>query len=128
MYQIIYIFEGCDIEEARHAGKKSESIESLKKEALRAASNHYPVLISGESGTGKELFAQAVHHASARKLYPFVRINCAAIPRDLLESELFGYEEGAFTGAKSGGKPGKFELAHQGTVFLDEIGDLPLHS
>jgi PAS domain S-box-containing protein len=105
---------------------KSESIKSLKKEALRAASNQYPVLISGESGTGKELVAQAVHHASARKLYPFVRINCAAIPRDLLESELFGYETGAFTGAKSGGKPGKFELAHQGTVFLDEIGDLPL--
>jgi PAS domain S-box-containing protein len=105
---------------------KSESIKSLKKEALRAASNQYPVLISGESGTGKELFAQAIHHASARKLYPFVRINCAAIPRDLLESELFGYEAGAFTGAKSGGKPGKFELAHQGTVFLDEIGDLPL--
>jgi PAS domain S-box-containing protein len=105
---------------------KSESLKSLKKEALRAASNQYPVLISGESGTGKELFAQAIHHASARKLYPFVRINCAAIPRDLLESELFGYETGAFTGAKSGGKPGKFELAHQGTVFLDEIGDLPL--
>ncbi len=105
---------------------KSESLKSLKIEALRAASNQYPVLISGESGTGKELFAQAVHHASARKLYPFVRINCAAIPRDLLESELFGYEAGAFTGAKSGGKPGKFELAHQGTVFLDEIGDLPL--
>jgi transcriptional regulator with PAS, ATPase and Fis domain len=105
---------------------QSESIQSLKKEALRAASNQYPVLISGESGTGKELFAQAVHHASARKLYPFVRINCAAIPRDLLESELFGYEKGAFTGAKSDGKPGKFELAHKGTVFLDEIGDLPL--
>ena len=105
---------------------KSESLKSLKKEALRAASNQYPVLISGESGTGKELFAQAIHHASARKLYPFVRINCAAIPRDLLESDLFGYETGAFTGAKSGGKPGKFELAHQGTVFLDEIGDLPL--
>jgi transcriptional regulator with PAS, ATPase and Fis domain len=105
---------------------KSESIKSLKKEALRAASNQYPVLISGESGTGKELFAQAIHHASARKLYPFVRINCAAIPRDLLESELFGYEKGAFTGANSGGKPGKFELAHKGTVFLDEIGDLPL--
>ena len=104
----------------------SDSIKSLKKEALRAAANQYPVLISGESGTGKELFAQAVHHASTRKLYPFVRINCAAIPRDLLESELFGYEKGAFTGAKSGGKPGKFELAHKGTVFLDEIGDLPL--
>ncbi len=105
---------------------KSEGIESLKQEARRAASNHYPVLISGESGTGKELFAQAVHHASDRKLYPFVRINCAAIPRDLLESELFGYEKGAFTGAKTDGKPGKFELAHQGTVFLDEVGDLPL--
>ena len=84
------------------------------------------MLISGESGTGKELFAQAIHHASARKLYPFVRINCAAIPKDLLESELFGYEKGAFTGAGSSGKPGKFELAHKGTVFLDEVGDLPL--
>jgi len=105
---------------------KSETIRTLKQEALRAAANQYPVLISGESGTGKELFAQAIHHASARKLYPFVRINCAAIPRDLLESELFGYEKGAFTGAKTEGKPGKFELAHQGTVFLDEIGDLPL--
>ena len=105
---------------------KSEAIRTLKQEALRAAANQYPVLISGESGTGKELFAQAIHHASARKLYPFVRINCAAIPRDLLESELFGYEKGAFTGAKTEGKPGKFELAHQGSVFLDEIGDLPL--
>jgi PAS domain S-box-containing protein len=105
---------------------KSETIRTLKQEALRAAANQYPVLISGESGTGKELFAQAIHHASARKLYPFVRINCAAIPRDLLESELFGYEKGAFTGAKTEGKPGKFELAHQGSVFLDEIGDLPL--
>ena len=105
---------------------KSEAIRTLKQEALRAAANQYPVLISGESGTGKELFAQAIHHASARKLYPFVRINCAAIPRDLLESELFGYEKGAFTGARSEGKPGKFELAHQGSVFLDEIGDLPL--
>jgi len=105
---------------------KSEAIESLKQEARRAAAKHYPVLISGESGTGKELFAQAVHHASDRKLYPFVRINCAAIPKDLLESELFGYEKGAFTGAKADGKPGKFELAHQGTVFLDEVGDLPL--
>jgi PAS domain S-box-containing protein len=105
---------------------KSEAILSLKQEAHKAASNHYSVLISGESGTGKELFAQAIHHASARKLYPFVRINCAAIPKDLLESELFGYEKGAFTGAKSDGKPGKFELAHQGSVFLDEVGDLPL--
>jgi transcriptional regulator with PAS, ATPase and Fis domain len=98
----------------------------LKKEALNAAANQFPVLITGDSGTGKELFAQAIHQASPRKLYPFVRINCSAIPRDLLESELFGYEKGAFTGAKSEGKPGKFEIANHGTVFLDEIGDLPL--
>jgi PAS domain S-box-containing protein len=104
---------------------KSDAIQNLKREALKAAANSFPVLITGESGTGKELFAQAVHHASARRLHPFVRINCAAIPRDLLESELFGYEKGAFTGAKTEGKPGKFELAHQGTIFLDEIGDLP---
>jgi PAS domain S-box-containing protein len=104
----------------------SESIHRLKKEALQAAANAFPVLITGESGTGKELFAQAIHHASARKVHPFVRINCAAIPRDLLEAELFGYEKGAFTGARSSGKPGKFELAHRGTIFLDEIGDLPL--
>jgi len=105
---------------------KSQAIMSLKLEARRAASNNFSVLISGASGTGKELFAQAIHHASTRKLYPFVRINCAAIPKDLLESELFGYEKGAFTGAGASGKPGKFELAHQGTVFLDEVGDLPL--
>lgn len=104
----------------------SDAITALKQEALRAATNPYPVLISGESGTGKELFAQAIHHASPRRLYPFVRINCAAIPKDLLESELFGYEKGAFTGAHADGKPGKFELAHQGTLFLDEIGDLPI--
>jgi PAS domain S-box-containing protein len=105
---------------------KSQVIVTLKSEARRAAANNFPVLISGESGTGKELIAQAIHHASARRLYPFVRINCAAIPKDLLESELFGYEKGAFTGAGTGGKPGKFELAHKGTVFLDEVGDLPL--
>jgi PAS domain S-box-containing protein len=105
---------------------KSEAIKNLKKEALRAAANQFPVLISGESGTGKELFAQAIHHASPRRLHPFVRINCAAIPRDLLESELFGYAKGAFTGAGADGKPGKFELAKNGSVFLDEIGDLPI--
>ena len=104
----------------------SRAIKSLKLEALRAASNQFPVLITGESGTGKELFAQAIHHAGARKVHPFVRINCAAIPKDLLESELFGYDKGAFTGAGPNGKPGKFELARQGTVFLDEVGDLPL--
>jgi transcriptional regulator with PAS, ATPase and Fis domain len=104
----------------------SDAIISLKQEACRASSTSLPVLISGESGTGKELLAQAIHHASARQVHPFIRINCAAIPKDLLESELFGYEKGAFTGAREGGKPGKFELAHQGTIFLDEIGDLPL--
>jgi len=103
----------------------SDSIASLKAQALKAAASHFPVLISGESGTGKELFAQAIHQAGPRKIYPFVRINCATIPKDLFESELFGYEQGAFTGAKSEGKPGKFELAHRGTIFLDEIGELP---
>jgi PAS domain S-box-containing protein len=104
----------------------SRIVTDLKKEALRAASSRSPVLITGESGTGKEILAQAIHHASGRKLYPFVRINCASIPKELLESELFGYEKGAFTGARSEGKPGKFELAHRGTMFLDEIGDMPL--
>jgi len=104
----------------------SRSIAALKAEALQASANLFPVLITGESGTGKELFAQAIHHASPRRVHPFVRINCASIPKDLLESELFGYDKGAFTGARSSGKPGKFELAHRGTVFLDEIGDLPL--
>ena len=105
---------------------KSEDIAILKSEALRAPSNSFPVWILGESGTGKELFAQSIHHGGPRGIYPFVRINCAAIPRDLLESELFGYDKGAFTGADTRGKPGKFELAHRGTVFLDEVGDLPL--
>ena len=91
-----------------------------------AATNTSPVLVTGESGTGKELFAQAIHHAGPRRLQPFIQINCAAIPKDLLESELFGYERGAFTGALTGGKPGKFEIADQGTIFLDEIGDLPI--
>ena len=104
----------------------SNEINRLKDESLKATANKYPVLITGESGTGKELFAQAIHQASPRKIHPFVRLNCSAIPKDLLESELFGYEKGAFTGAGSKGKPGKFELAHQGTIFLDEIGDMPL--
>jgi PAS domain S-box-containing protein len=104
----------------------NRAIAELKQEALMAASNNYPVLIVGESGTGKELFAQGIHHAGSRRIHPFVQINCAAIPKDLLESELFGYDGGAFTGARAAGKPGKFELAHRGTIFLDEIGDLPL--
>ncbi len=98
----------------------------LKKDALKAARTDFPILITGESGTGKEMFAQAIHGESLRMMHPFVRINCAAIPKDLLESELFGYEKGAFTGASPNGKPGKLELGNSGTVFLDEIGDLPL--
>ncbi len=105
---------------------ESPAIRTLKNDALKATANSFPVLITGESGTGKELFAQAIHHASCRRLYPFVRINCAAVPKELIESELFGYERGAFTGAKAEGKPGKFEIAHRGTMFLDEIGDMPL--
>jgi transcriptional regulator with PAS, ATPase and Fis domain len=83
---------------------------------------------SGESGTGKELFAQAIHEASSRSKGPFIAINCGAIPHDLIESELFGYEDGAFSGAKKKGKPGKFELASNGTLFLDEVGELPIES
>ena len=91
----------------------------------RAAATDTTVLLEGESGTGKELFARALHALSPRADGPFVAINCAAIPETLLETELFGHEKGAFTGA-SARKPGKFELAHRGTLFLDEIGDLPL--
>ena len=104
----------------------STSIQNSKKDALKAAASSLPVLITGESGTGKELFAHAIHQASPRNAYPFVRVNCAAIPKDLLESELFGYVKGAFTGADPKGKIGKFELAHMGSIFLDEIGDMPL--
>jgi transcriptional regulator with PAS, ATPase and Fis domain len=85
------------------------------------------VLIAGESGTGKEVLAKAIHQSSPYASGNFVSVNCAAIPESLLETELFGYEEGAFTGAKKGGKPGKFQLAHKGTLFLDEIGDMPLY-
>ncbi|NLW40412.1 MAG: sigma 54-interacting transcriptional regulator [Tissierellia bacterium] len=105
---------------------QNPKMEYLKKLGRTAARSNSTVLILGESGTGKELFAQAIHKASYRKFGPFIPINCAAIPKELLESELFGYEAGAFTGARKEGKPGKFELANGGTIFLDEIGDMPL--
>ncbi len=110
----------------QHIVGSSKGIMELKHLALRAAEINAPVLITGESGTGKELFAHAIHYASRRRLYPFIRLNCSAIPRELLEAELFGYEPGAFTGASNKGKAGKFELAHGGSIFLDEIGDLPM--
>ncbi|MEG1496153.1 MAG: sigma 54-interacting transcriptional regulator [Clostridiales bacterium] len=94
--------------------------------AKQGATSDCTILIEGESGTGKELFAQSIHSSSNRKNGPFVAVNCGAIPRELVASELFGYMEGAFTGAKKGGKPGKFELANGGTIFLDEIGDMPM--
>jgi transcriptional regulator with PAS, ATPase and Fis domain len=104
----------------------SPDIMEAKRLAMLAASGNSTVLILGETGTGKELFAQSIHNLSARKHHPFVAINCGAIPRELLESELFGYTEGSFTGAKRGGRPGKLELANSGTLFLDEIGDMPV--
>lgn len=104
----------------------SPLLEQVKEEARKAAKGASTVLITGESGTGKEVFAKAIHFESSRGLKPFVPVNCAAIPETLLESELFGYEEGSFTGAKKGGKQGKFQAAQGGTLFLDEIGDMPL--
>ncbi len=106
---------------------ESEEIRKIKNQALLISRGSSTVLITGESGTGKEMFAKAVHYASSRAKAPFVTVNCGAIPENLLESELFGYEKGAFTGANEKGKIGKFELANGGTIFLDEIGDMPIH-
>ena len=103
---------------------ESDVIKSLKEEAKKVAGVDSPILIYGETGTGKELFAQSIHNHSKSKKQPFVAFNCAALPDNILESELFGYVEGAFTGARRGGKMGLFELAHGGTIFLDEIGEI----
>ncbi|WP_243291101.1 sigma 54-interacting transcriptional regulator [Bacillus sp. FJAT-47783] len=105
----------------------SEKIEELKERVKSIAASDSSVLICGESGTGKELFAHSIHQLSERSENPFVKVNCGAIPEHLLESELFGYEEGAFTGARKGGKKGKFLIANGGSIFLDEIGDMPHH-
>ena len=139
LYRRIEILEGqvqyyrsevTSFEGGRHAWEKiigeSEAMEKARKRGVQAASSDASALITGESGTGKELFAQAIHQNSRRAEGPFIKVNCAAIPHELIESEIFGYEGGAFTGARTRGKPGKFELANHGTIFLDEIGDMPL--
>ena len=105
---------------------KSAAIRSALDLAERASMKSNTILLEGESGTGKEIFAQAIHNNSNRKNGPFVAINCGALPRELISSELFGYMEGSFTGAKKEGRPGKFELANGGTIFLDEIAEMPL--
>jgi len=103
----------------------STLIDMLIEKAQRISLNETTAMLEGESGTGKELIAQSIHNNSSRKRGPFIVVNCAALPKELIQSELFGYEDGTFTGAKKGGKPGKFELANGGTIFLDEIGDMP---
>jgi PAS domain S-box-containing protein len=114
----IYFFESLST--------ASPAYREAKIMAQRFASNDLPILLQGETGVGKEVFANAIHNAGARSAGPFICINCTTIPADLLESELFGYEEGAFTGGRRGGKRGKFEMADKGTLLLDEIGDMPL--
>lgn len=116
---------------AKHTWKDivtcDKNFEEIKKIARHYAGTENTILITGESGTGKELFAQSIHNGSKRKNEPFVAFNCANISENLIESELFGYEEGAFTGARRRGKKGLFELAHKGTIFLDEISEIPYH-
>lgn len=103
----------------------SQQIKACKNKVQKIAKVNLNVLITGESGVGKELFAHSIHNESDRANFPFVSINCSAIPETLMEAELFGYEDGSFTGARRGGKIGKFEIANGGTIFLDEIGDMP---
>ena len=104
----------------------SENFLRAKQTAMRVARTEANVLLEGESGVGKELFAHSIHNMSRRSSNPFIRVNCPSIPFELAESELFGYEKGAFSGARTEGKPGKFELSEGGTIFLDEVGSLPL--
>lgn len=126
-------FYKSELGKERIANYSFDNIIGISKKALEVkrickllSKTDSTVLIVGESGTGKELHASAIHNASKRSSGPFIKINCGAIPSNLIESELFGYDEGAFTGAKKGGKKGKFELADGGTIFLDEIGEMPL--
>ncbi|WP_432405522.1 sigma-54 interaction domain-containing protein [Wukongibacter sp. M2B1] len=118
-YQAFFTFDNI-------IGESRKITENINLAKIFARSNEN-ILILGESGTGKELFAQAIHNHSTRKDQPFIALNCANFPNELIDSELFGYEEGAFTGAQKGGKPGKFELASGGTLFLDEIGEMQIH-
>jgi transcriptional regulator with PAS, ATPase and Fis domain len=105
---------------------ESPPIQQAKQVAVQAAQSDLSLLITGETGTGKDLFAHVVHRLGSRHKQPIIKVNCGAIPKELFESELFGYQAGAFTGASKKGKPGKFELADGGTIFLDEVGELPL--
>lgn len=117
------------MEKEKEVGVIGESPKFLKalSKAYVVAPTDATAMICGENGSGKEIIAKLIHQNSSRKHKPLITVNCAAIPENLIESELFGYEEGSFTGANKGGKAGKFELAHEGTLFLDEIGDMPLH-
>ncbi|WP_312833091.1 sigma-54 interaction domain-containing protein [Sedimentibacter saalensis] len=105
---------------------KSDAVKLLKEHIYQAGASNSTVLIEGETGTGKELVAHSIHACSLRNIFPFVKVNCSAIPASLMESEFFGYEEGTFTGAKKGGQKGKFEIAHLGSIFLDEINQMDM--
>ncbi len=120
------VVSGLKIDKEAKIVGQSRAVREVYKTIGKVAVSDVSILITGESGTGKELIAKAIHQNSQRSKGPFLAVNCAAIPRDLLESELFGYRKGAFTGAEEN-RPGYFELAHQGTLFLDEVGDLPLN-
>lgn len=125
-YRIELEKRGGEISSFDHIVSKNPKFNKMKKDAQRIARSSSTVLLTGESGVGKDIFARAIHAASPRMKHPFVKVNCAAIPENLLESELFGYAPGSFTGASKKGKPGYFERANGGTIFLDEIGDMPL--
>lgn len=119
---------GQNLDNLSWVGRTSLKSREILEKAHKAAQTDFSVLLQGQTGTGKEIIARMIHELSPRKNGPFIALNCAAIPDTLLESELFGYADGAFTGARRGGQPGKFELAHGGTIFLDEIGDMPLNA